>query len=76
VLAASPEAETAQWLSRRLAATLSRGAEDLRTYALKREAMRAHLIDDEESAASAVVISHLAGSRGLVRPWRQHDEIG
>ena len=69
-------AETARWLSRRLAATLSRAAEDLRTYALKREAMRAYLLDDEEDAASALVISHLAGSRTLVRPWRRNDEIG
>ena len=76
VLAADPGEEATQWLFERLAATLNRAAEDLRTYALKREAMRAYLVNDDEGAASAVVISHLVGSRGLVRPWRRNDEIG
>ncbi|HUA47994.1 MAG TPA: dynamin family protein [Solirubrobacteraceae bacterium] len=76
VLETGLEPETARWLSRRLATTLSRAAEDLRTYALKRDAMRAYLLDDEENAAARVVISNLAGSRAVVRPWRHTGEIG
>jgi hypothetical protein len=76
VLEADPGEEATRWLSERLADTLIRAAEDLRTYALKREALRTHLLNDDEHVASAVVVSHLAGSRGLVRPWRRNDEIG
>ncbi len=76
VLAADRRGGRAQWLARKLADTLRRGADDMQTYALKRESRRGYLLSDEEDAAGIHVISYLAGRRQLVFPWRRSDEIG
>jgi GTPase SAR1 family protein len=75
-VAADPGSERSRWLAERLVRTLSRTSEDLRTYALKRDSLRADLLSDEEDAAGIRVISYLAGARPLARPWRRSDEIG
>jgi len=76
VLAAGPGSERALWLARRLAETLKRASEDMRTYALKRDSLRSYLQSEEERAAAIQAIARLAGRRELVRPWRLTDEIG
>jgi len=75
-VAADPGSERSRWLAERLVRTLGRTSEDLRTYALKRDSLRADLLSDEEDAAGIHVISYLAGARPLARPWRRTDEIG
>ena len=75
VLAANPGSERGRCLVRSLAAALERAAEDMQTYALKRESLRRHLMNDEERAAYLQAIARVAGRRELARPWRLEDEI-
>jgi hypothetical protein len=76
VVAANRGPAVAGRLAPRLAQTLRRAAEDLQTYSLKRESLRAHLLSDEEQAACMQALRLLAGRRELARPFRQSDEIG
>jgi hypothetical protein len=69
VLAAGPPPKRARALLRAAAAALQRHAEDMRSYALKREALRAGLLSDEESRAYLATLHLLAGAPALVRPW-------
>jgi hypothetical protein len=66
-LAASPAAETGRAMLRALAATLRRDAEDMRVYALKREALHSGLVTDEESRAHLDVLRRLAGVPALAQ---------
>lgn len=59
-----------KWLVAGLADVLERAAEDMSTYALKRETLRKHLMNEEERASYLAVIAQLASRRELVRPWR------
>ena len=52
-----------------LAAALRRDSEDMRDYALKREALHSGLITVEESRAHLDALRHLAGLPELTRPW-------
>jgi hypothetical protein len=51
-LAAGPAIETGQAMLGALAATLRRDTDDMRAYALKREALRSGLVTEEESRTS------------------------
>ena len=64
------EAGAARALLRTLAATLRRDSEDMRAYALKREAYRGALVTDEESRAHLDTLRKLAGPPALTQPWR------
>jgi ribosome biogenesis GTPase A len=75
VVAADPGVEGARWLATGLADVLERAAEDMRTYALKRESLRQYLVTDEERAAQLQVIARVAGYRELARPWRLDDRL-
>jgi GTPase SAR1 family protein len=75
VLAADPGDERGRWIVRSLSDALERAAEDMQTYALKRESLRRHLMNDEERAAYLQAIARVAGHRELARPWRIDDEI-
>ena len=76
VLAAEPDPEHTVWLAESLASRLVRLSEDMRAYSLKRASLRGHLLSEEEDAAPRQGISHFAGRRELIRPWRLTDEIG
>jgi hypothetical protein len=69
VLNAGPSAEAARTMLRALAATLRRDSEDMRGYALKREALRSGLVSDEESRAHLEALRRLAGLPALTVPW-------
>jgi hypothetical protein len=72
-LAAGLEAKTARASLHALAATLRRDSEDMRTYALKREAYRSALVTDEESRAHLDTLRKLAGPPALTQPWTDQD---
>jgi hypothetical protein len=61
--------ETARALLRGLAARLRRDSEDMRAFALKREAYRSGLVTTEESRAHADALRRLAGLPALTQPW-------
>jgi len=72
-LAAGTNAQTGQALLRGLAARLRRDSEDMRAYALKREAYRSGLVTTEESRAHADALRRLAGLPALTQPWAGQD---
>ena len=69
VLAAGPTPDAGRAMVHALAATLRRDSEDMRTYALKREAFHRGLVTGEESKAHLGTLKLLAGQPSLVRPW-------
>lgn len=69
VLSAGPDPATARALLRVLAATLRRDSEDMRAYALKREAYQSGLATAEESRAHLHALRRLAGLAALAQPW-------
>jgi GTP-binding protein EngB required for normal cell division len=74
VLEAGPGAEHAQRLVRALAETVERSAEDMRSFALKRQSLRRGLLSERESVAYLQAIGRVASSRALARPWRTEDD--
>lgn len=74
VLAAGAPEEQAGSLTRALADAMQRAAEDMRTFALKRQSLRRALLSDEESVAHLQTILRVAGHRELARPWRTDDD--
>lgn len=70
-LSAGMEPGTARALLHLLAATLRRDSEDMRAFALKREAYRSGLITAEESRAHLDVLRRLAGPPALTQPWTE-----
>lgn len=55
---------------RTLAAALSRDADDMRAYSLKREALHAGQVTDEESRAYLDALRLLAGLSALAQPHK------
>ena len=75
ILTDQPDLDQNRLLVRAVADVLGRTADDLRTYALKRDSLRRHLLNDEERYAYHQAVVHLAGDRSLARPWRIDDRI-
>ena len=69
VLAAGPSAGTSRALTSRLAAALKRASQDMRSFALKREALRGGLIAADEASAYSDALRLIAGQSVLARPW-------
>lgn len=74
VLATELPDERANTLTLTLADALGRAAEDMRTFALKRQSLRRGLLSDEERTAYMQTIMRVAGHRELARPWRTDDD--
>ncbi len=72
-LSAGPSPEAAHEMLRALAAALRRDSDDMRGYALKREALHSGLVTDEESRAYQDVLRRLAGPPSLTLPWSDVD---
>ena len=72
-LSAGASTQTGQALLRGLAARLRRDSQDMRAYALKREAYHSGLITTEESRAHADTLRRLAGLPALTQPWANQD---
>ena len=72
-LSAGMEAGAAQALLHALAATLRRDGEDMRAFALKREAYLSGLVTAEESRAHLDALRRLAGPPALTRPWTDQE---
>lgn len=75
VLEAGPPAEYARALVLALAARLRRDAEDMRSYALKREALHRSLLTQEESRAHLETLRLLAGDPALARASIEDREL-
>ena len=72
-LSAGIEATAARALLHTLAATLRRDSEDMRAFALKREAYRSGLVTGEESRAHQDALRRLAGPPALTQPWTDQE---
>jgi len=75
-LAAGEGREAGRALLRGLAARLRRDSEDMRAFALKREAYRSGLVTAEESRAHTDALRRLAGLAGLTQPWADQELAG
>lgn len=72
-LAAGPPPAAGRAMIRALAAALRADGEDMRDYALKREALHSWLVSDEESGAHQDALRRLAGLAVLIMPWTDAD---
>ena len=68
-LTAGPLPAAGRAMIRALAAALRADGEDMRDYALKREALHSWLVTDEESRAHQDALRRLAGLSVLTMPW-------
>jgi len=71
VLQAGPPPEAAADMVGALGSALERAAQDMRSYALKREALRRALISADEADAYRHVLRLLAGEPALAQPWER-----
>lgn len=71
VLQAGPPPEVAAGMAGALGRALERAAQDMRSYALKREALRRALISADEADAYRHALRLLAGEPALAQPWEQ-----
>ena len=74
VLACEPPMEQARSLIAVFAGAMLRAAEDMRTFALKRQALRRGLLNQQERTAPLQAILRIAGHRELARPWRTDED--
>lgn len=72
-LSTGPSSEAAQAMLCAVAAALRRDSDDMRGYALKREALHSGLVTDEESRAYLAALRRLAGLSALTLPWTDVD---
>ena len=72
-LSAGVDAGAVRALLHALAATLRRDSEDMRAYALKREAYHSALVTAEESRAHLDALRRLAGPPALTQPWTDQE---
>jgi hypothetical protein len=72
-LSAGIEARAARALLHALLVTLRRDSEDMRAFALKREAYRGGLVTAEESRAHLDALRRLAGPPALTQPWTDQE---
>jgi Dynamin family len=68
-LAAGPPPDTGRAMVRALAVALRRDGDDMRAYALKREALHSGLVTEEESRAHLGALRRLAGLPALTQTW-------
>jgi len=72
-LAEDPSPDTGRAMIRSLAAALRRDGDDMRAYALKREALHSGLVTEEESRAHLGALRLLAGLPALTQTWADAD---
>ncbi len=74
LLEAAPDAAVRRFLLAEAAKRFDRWAEDVQSYAIKRDALRRGLLNPDEEEAYSLTLSHLAGNRILCLP-RAGDEL-
>ena len=72
-LIAGADQPTCRMLLRATATALRRESEDMRSFALKREAYRRGLVTTDESRAYRDALCRLAGLPALTQPWDDQD---
>jgi GTP-binding protein EngB required for normal cell division len=75
LIKASSDGETIRFLLQRASTVLRLISEDMEGFALKREAIRRHLVTEDEEDAYLRAIIHLAGAKHNCAPWTYRDEI-
>jgi hypothetical protein len=75
LLASISPAEIRIFLLSHAAKRFEADAEDMRSFALKREALRASLLNRDEADAYLRAIVKMAGDRNLAMPWPLNGEI-
>jgi len=69
LVAAAPSADLARFLVGAAARQFDQIAEDMRNYAIKRDAIRSGLLTDDEDEAYLRALVRLAGHKGLCGAW-------
>ncbi len=69
LLAGSPPADLSRFLLGEAVQHFDQLAEDMRNFAIKRDALRAGLLTDDEEKAHLRALVHLAGHKGLCGRW-------
>ena len=72
---ASPSAEIHEFLISHAVQQFGHEAEDMRSYALKRDALRRALQNQDEEDAYRRTITRIVGNRNVCMPWSQDGEI-
>ena len=67
--------ELAVFLLREAARHFEEWSEEMQNYAMKRDAIRRHLVNRDENDAYLRAIVHLVGERGVCTPWDTDVEI-
>ena len=70
-----PHAETRDFLLLSASTTFQLISEDMQSFALKREATRRYLVNEDEEDAYLRAAIHLAGAKHNYVPWTYRDEI-
>jgi hypothetical protein len=70
-----PRAEAREFLLLSAATTFQLISEDMESFALKREATRRYLVNEDEEDAYLRAVIHLAGAKHTCVPWTYRDEI-
>jgi GTP-binding protein EngB required for normal cell division len=70
-----PERSMVEQLIRHSSQKFEEYAEDMRSYTMKRDALRRSLINKNEEKAFREAVIHLSGERGLCMPWREDSKI-
>jgi hypothetical protein len=71
----SPHAETREFLLVTASTVFQLISEDMESFALKREATRRHLVNEDEEDAYIRAVIHIAGAKHNCVPWTYRNEI-
>lgn len=72
---ATSSAEIQEFLLTHAALHFEEDAEDMRSYAMKREALRRALLNTNEADAYRRAVIHMVGGKGVHTPWAENGEI-
>ncbi len=75
ILAASTNPEVRQFLLAEAARRFEEVAEEMQAFAMKTDALRHYLRNEDEKDAYVRAITHLAGNRGICVPWPRDMEL-
>jgi GTPase SAR1 family protein len=75
IIAASDERETVQFLLTHAARRFEEAAEDMQAFAMKTDALRRYLRNDDEQDALLRALTHFASGRSICVPWPKDVEL-
>ncbi len=75
LIAEMPAKEVARFLLDHAAGRFFEMSEDMRNYALKRDALRGNMLNQDEKDAYLRALIHIVGARGVCFPWEMDKEL-